>query len=69
MISSTSPASSVGRSSDLNSQGCGFESRCRQEFLSRRNALRRGYSNAAVVPCVRPSVSQSVSPSVCHAVS
>ena len=30
-------------------------------FLSPRNALRRGYCNAAVVP----SVSQSVSPSVC----
>ena len=29
-------------------------------LLSPRNALRRGYSNAAVVPSVRASVSQSV---------
>ena len=32
-------------------------------LLSLRNALRRGYSNAAVIPWVRASVSQSVSES------
>ena len=30
---STSPASSVGRASDLKCQGCGFESHCGQEFF------------------------------------
>ena len=35
-----------------------------KNFLSPRNALRWGYSNAAVVPSVRPSVCGSVRPSV-----
>ena len=30
---SSSPASSVGRGSDYDSQGCGFESHCGQEFF------------------------------------
>ena len=30
--------------------------RCGGDISSPRNALRWGYSNAAVVPCVRPSV-------------
>ena len=34
-------------------------------FLSPRNALRWGYSNAAVVPSVSQSVRPSVVPSVC----
>ena len=37
---------------------------CPVDLLSPRNALRWGYSNAAVVPCVRPSVPPSVRPSV-----
>ena len=35
-------------------------------LLSPRNALRRGYSNAAVVPCVRQSVSPCVMPYPCE---
>ena len=37
---------------------------CKPSLLSPRNALRRGYSNAAVVPCVRACVCASVRASV-----
>ena len=45
------PASSVGRASDLKSQGCGFETHCGQEFFILYFVAFDALLTGRLVPC------------------